>query len=49
MLSKQIIMHWLNIFSYSFLGKSDHRPYGETWQAGVGTSAAQDLSCKTQV
>ena len=48
MLSKQIIMHWLNIFSYSFL-KSDHGPYGETWQACVGTSTAQDLSCKTHL
>lgn len=28
--SKQIIMHWLNIFSYLFL-RLDHGPYGETW------------------
>lgn len=27
--SKEIITHWLNIFSYSFL-KLDHEPYGET-------------------
>lgn len=28
--SKQITMHWLNIFSYLFL-RLDHGPYGETW------------------